>query len=178
MNCCFSPRQGRHSALVFFLYSSSMSIFDEKMQEGDKVVYNPDLGCRVNLSQLNRIAKKDNYVKADYCSKELCLLLRKKGIEASHSMRFEKGGSWYNKYTLDIACKWLRERHFLHIQANLQSFFQEQPKKLYYKWQPIIKPLPHCKYHANHTAFEIDEYFESYSEAIEKAIEYTVTNLI
>ena len=25
---------------------------------GDKVIYNEDLGCRVNLSQLNRVAKK------------------------------------------------------------------------------------------------------------------------
>ena len=34
------------------------SKFDAAIQEGDEVKYNEDLGCRINLSQLNRVARK------------------------------------------------------------------------------------------------------------------------
>ena len=34
------------------------SKFDSAIQEGDDVRYNEDLGCRINLSQLKRVAKK------------------------------------------------------------------------------------------------------------------------
>ena len=36
-----------------------MSKFDDCIQPGDKVIFNEDLGCRVNISQLNRVAKKE-----------------------------------------------------------------------------------------------------------------------
>lgn len=32
--------------------------FDKALKKGDNVIYNVELGCRVNLSQLNRVAKK------------------------------------------------------------------------------------------------------------------------
>ena len=35
------------------------SKFEQSIQEGDNIIYNEDLGCRVNLSQLERVAKKD-----------------------------------------------------------------------------------------------------------------------
>jgi len=35
------------------------------IQEGDNIVYNEDLGCRVNLSQLDRVAKKEEPVSED-----------------------------------------------------------------------------------------------------------------
>ena len=52
---------------------------------------------------------------AAYCSKELCQMLDKAGIEAHHVIAFEKGGSWYKKYTLDIAQRWLREEKYILI---------------------------------------------------------------
>ena len=39
------------------------SKFDAAIQEGDDVRYNEDLGCRVNLSQLKRVAKKEEPVR-------------------------------------------------------------------------------------------------------------------
>lgn len=42
-----------------------MSKFDDCIQSGDKVIFNEDLGCRVNLSQLNRVANRSdikNYI--------------------------------------------------------------------------------------------------------------------
>lgn len=53
--------------------------------------------------------------KAAYCSKEMSIALQKKGIEAHRVIKFEKGGSWYWRYTLDIICRWFRETHGLHI---------------------------------------------------------------
>ena len=41
------------------LQEEPVSKFDAAIQEGDDVRYNKDLGCRVNLSQLKRVAKKD-----------------------------------------------------------------------------------------------------------------------
>lgn len=41
------------------------SKFDAAIQEGDDVRYNEDLGCRVNLSQLKRVAKKEEPVSKD-----------------------------------------------------------------------------------------------------------------
>jgi len=38
------------------------SKFEQSIQEGDNIVYNEDLGCRVNLSQLKRVAKKEEPV--------------------------------------------------------------------------------------------------------------------
>lgn len=38
------------------------SKFEQSIQEGDNIVYNEDLGCRVNLSQLKRVAKKEDPV--------------------------------------------------------------------------------------------------------------------
>ena len=50
-------------------YEESVSKFDSCVQNSDKVVYNEDMGCRVNLFQLNRVAKVDtpiDYEKALY----------------------------------------------------------------------------------------------------------------
>ena len=46
-----------------------MSKFDDAIQEGDKVIYNDDLGCRVNLSQLNRVAKPSDKEKVKHIKK-------------------------------------------------------------------------------------------------------------
>lgn len=145
--------------------------FDEHIQPGDEVIYNEDLGCRVNLSQLKRVAKKSDYVKADYCSKELCLLLRKKGIEASHTMRFEEGGSWYNRYTLDVACKWLREVHKIGVFPSTYCFTRGD-EKFYRYGTAIINLLTH--------ELMVDDYMpkDTYEEAVATAIEYCLNNLI
>lgn len=48
----------QHLLLMFDSLQEDPSKFDAAIQEGDDVRYNEDLGCRVNLSQLKRVAKK------------------------------------------------------------------------------------------------------------------------
>jgi hypothetical protein len=37
-----------------------MNIFEEKIHPGDEIIYSNSLKCRVNMSQLGRIAKKES----------------------------------------------------------------------------------------------------------------------
>ena len=112
-------------------------------------------------------------------------MLDKAGIEAHHVIAFEKGGSWYKKYTLDIACKWLREAHRLFIRVTADYEYVDpdwdsdnDEMRIFYKieinrftdknevsdetWQ---KPIEEVE-------------FETYEEAIEAAIRYCLKNLI
>lgn len=129
-------------------------------------------------------------VAAAYCSKELCQMLDKAGINAHHVMAFEKGGSWYRKYTLDIACKWLREEHLLHIEPHIKAFFHERPKKkLYHRWCPTVIVLPSETNDWGITrpkGATGDEFFyegykafhDTYEDAVEEAIKYCIEKLI
>ena len=77
--------QGRISAFedmeVFINSLQSKSLFESKIQPGDDVRYSESLGCRVNLSQLKRVAKKrsDSFVRItpDIGRSELIKLLNK-----------------------------------------------------------------------------------------------------
>ena len=60
-------------------------------------------------------AEEKKPIGAAYCSKELSQLLDKAGIKAHCVIQYEKGGSWYRKYTLDIAQRWLREEKYVLI---------------------------------------------------------------
>ncbi len=48
------------------LVEEPKSKFEQCIQEGDNIVYNEDLGCRVNLSLLERVAKKEEPKKCMY----------------------------------------------------------------------------------------------------------------
>lgn len=55
-------REDEQSSLLSFIDSHQArpaSKFDAAIQDGDDVRYNEDLGCRVNLSQLHRVAQRD-----------------------------------------------------------------------------------------------------------------------
>ena len=106
---------------------------------------------------------------AAYCSKEICRQLDKAGIEAHHTMAFVKGGSWYKKYTLDIACRWLREVHLIFFDFHLVlgedikhrfriGVYQMKDEETYV-WKKWI-------------------FGDSYEEVHEAAIRYCVENLI
>ena len=99
--------------------------------------------------------------KQDYCPKELCLKLEAKGIHASHIRKYEKGGGWYNSYTLYVAAKWLRNVHNLHIYVfktcNIWCFTIQRTDRVWQlnKWGA-----------------------KSYEEALSAAIELCVDELI
>ena len=75
-------------------YRNSMqeepSKFDAAIQEGDDVRYNEDLGCRVNLSQLKRVAKKEEPVS--------------KGLEEAATLYAKEEYSRRNPATLPNRC--------------------------------------------------------------------------
>ena len=56
-----------------------MSKFDDCIQPGDKVIFNEDLGCRVNLSQLNRVANRSDI--KDYITRMVPDIARKCGCK-------------------------------------------------------------------------------------------------
>ena len=109
-------------------------------------------------------------ISAAYCSKELCRLLDKKGIEAHHVMAFVKGGSWYKKYTLDIACRWLREVHRLHIEILAAYHFRSFDGYSFEVYD--ISKSEFVNYASD------KGYFKTAEEALESAIRYCVGNLI
>ena len=83
--------------------------------------------------------------------------------------------------TLQMACAWLREKHLIHAYAEYKAFFQERPKKLYYHWIPFVKTLPHCP--INKSGFpkdtiSLDVYCNTYEDAVEAALKYSLENLI
>lgn len=51
--------------IIDSLQKEPKSKFEQSIQEGDNIVYNEELGCRVNLSQLKRVAKKEETVSED-----------------------------------------------------------------------------------------------------------------
>ena len=51
----------------------------------------------------------------DYCSQEVYRLLREKGFDGEVHTTFDKEGYTQASITLQVAMKWLREVHSLHI---------------------------------------------------------------
>jgi len=107
-------------------------------------------------------------IKQTYCTKDLCLLLEKKGIDASHIMRFEKGGSWYKAYTLDVICKWLREVHKVFVEINTSI---DLNGKYHYNYTILDSE---CKYVRRRYTY----FYWTYEDAQEAAIRYCLENLV
>lgn len=120
----------------------------------------------------------------DYVSFETAKLLKEKGFIENCLMRYNKVGSlveetykfnWnfqtidYSAPTLQMAMKWLREKHLLHISIDMIN-----GGKWKYEIDDISVPfdggiLP--KYYC-------DKSFSSYEEAADDAIKYSLENLI
>lgn len=120
----------------------------------------------------------------DYVSFEISKLLKEKGFDEPCLMCYsydKKLGNYgqYNSYknsevfsltapTLQMAMKWLREVHHLHIITEISDPSQVNPK--YYIiviWTTGLKRESH-----------ILELFDSYEEAVEEGIKYCLENLI
>ena len=118
----------------------------------------------------------------DYVSFEIAKLLKEKGfdkVDCQNSPHFAynrdgqfSGPSWdteYNAPTLQMAMKWLREKHLLHISIDMVNGGRWE-----YEIDDISCPfdggiLPKCY---------CEKSFSSYEEACEVAIKYTLENLI
>ncbi len=135
-------------------------------------------------------------IQEDYCSFEIAKLLKEKGFDEPCLQIYTSDGKRYNMHstcyqnvcdddeclapTHQMACDWLRKEHLLHIHPEHKAFFQERPKKIYFHWMPFIKPLPYCKYKPTMgtNEWELDMYCDSYEEAVEAALKYSLENLI
>lgn len=119
-------------------------------------------------------------ISAAYCNKELCRKLDKAGIEAHHVMAFEKGGSWYKKYTLDIANRWLREVHRLHITVFHSSYLYGS-SPFYWDIDRMVDAKSETTQVGSSLATSTatgDYTYKTYEAALEAAIRYCVENLI
>ena len=121
-----------------------------------------------------------NIIQEDYVSYEVAKLLKEKGFVGECNMfeeRVEKtfGTKWNTESkcripipTLQMAMKWLREIHKINI--DIKSRWKLNPYKLdYYYFVLHYKNVPS-------DSFIIK--FDSYEEAVEAALKYTLENLV
>lgn len=137
-------------------------------------------------------------MKEAYVSYKIAKLLKEKGFNEETTHWYNVKESLINDYpvtyrnfsnpekvwlapTHQMACAWLREEHLIHVYAEYKAFFQEKPKKLYYHWIPFVKTLPHCPINKSgypKETISLDVYCNTYEEAVEEALKYSLENLI
>lgn len=130
-------------------------------------------------------------IKEAYVSYEIAKLLKEKGFDEplvnyyyttkGERVSYLMSEEQYLCPTHQMACAWLREKHLIHVYAEHKAFFQERPKKLYYHWVPFVKTLPNCP--INKSGFPKDTIYlnvfgDSYEDAVEAALKYTLEVLI
>lgn len=109
----------------------------------------------------------------DYCSYEVAKLLKEKGFKcgATYSKGFVKDGDGFvgglvrheDKITHQMAMKWMREKD---IDIIIMPLFKLKEGRIY------------CyEIHSDNTDVRVGR-FETYEEAVEAAIKYSLENLI
>ncbi len=131
----------------------------------------------------------------DYVSFETAKLLKEKGFDEECSFAFYKDGrivdrydsefsyNYYDRPTLQMAMKWLREEHQLHISVDVAPIYgkvkDEKGKNtcgvLYWHYMASGEWMNN-KYNPRQKAFVVSE--KSYEEAVEAALKYSLENLI
>lgn len=130
----------------------------------------------------------------DYVSFEVAKLLKKKGFDAGtntyyyatseytksemykspNNMYWNNDEYYYSAPTHQMAMKWLREEKQIYVCPKLRCFEGKQP---YYKWEATILRLP-----SNNIIYpqpmDMCKHYESYTEAVEAALKYSLENLV
>ena len=110
-------------------------------------------------------------IKEDYCSREIYMLLIKKGFDGEIHTSFDDEGYTQPSITLQMAMKWLKEVHNLFVfpfpQMNTNKFWTE----IYQlsdnqQWENL-----YCE------SINLQDY-PTYEQACEAAIKYCLENLI
>ena len=127
----------------------------------------------------------------DYISFETAKLLKKKGFSSDncHTAYDKNGGFfWYGDYskdrrdvidapTLQMAMKWLREVHNIHIKAVRYPAKVKNSNNEYCKlWWPEITMLKSLD--EADEEFDLWDEYNTYEKACEAAIKYCLENLI
>ena len=119
----------------------------------------------------------------DYCSYEVANLLKEKGFEGICDYAYSNKGNYFEidrsnfdevyclRPTLQMAMKWLREKHgiFIGIQPY-DSYYEER-----YEFE--ISTKQNNSYEWDFKDVE-DSIFEGYENAVEAALKYCLENLI
>jgi hypothetical protein len=117
-------------------------------------------------------------IEEDYVSFEIAKLLKEKGFEGFTLFSYSNRGStmcghweneidWLPKCTLQMAMKWLREKHNINI--DIASVWNQKR----FEYQVFIvtpKNAKHC--------YIDDKLYLCHEEACEAAIQYSLKNLI
>ena len=127
-------------------------------------------------------------IKEDYVSFEVAKLLKEKGFDElcifkynSEGVRMKAGvaiDEWQNSELDDDECscvshqmamKWLRQTHNIHITISLtsDSYYKYEIHRLHSNY-PIELKLSE----------EVEEYYNQYEQACESAVKYCLENLI
>ena len=110
----------------------------------------------------------------DYCSYELSQLLKEKGFDYKgfDYIDFEGEVIRQDRPTLQMAMKWLREKHKIMITIIPQEVnvgIDKMCYAIYRITEDLYQPLYNGK---------VDNLVDSYEESVEAALKYSLENLI
>lgn len=101
----------------------------------------------------------------DYVSFETAKLLKEKGFDEKVISFYPPGD--IQRPTLQMAMKWLRERHDIAINIGWGEIFEDK-----FQWWSIILN------YKNGSILRDSEYYATYEETVEASINYCLENLI
>lgn len=115
-------------------------------------------------------------IKEDYCSKEIYRLLIKKGFDGEIHTTFDDEGYTQPSVSLQMAMKWLRIEHNIHIEPHIVKTRNS------YGYMPNFIDLKELKQHFPFDEFDFsnaDKYAcITYDKACEVTIRYCLEHLI
>ena len=116
-----------------------------------------------------------------YCSFEVAKLLKEKGfnepVTELNKLVFQDGERPILKITHQKAMAWLRDKG-IHVSPKYCCFCgSKKSDKPYFLWEPTVFRLP-----SNNIIFpqplDMCKHYESYEDAVEAALKYSIENLI
>lgn len=143
-------------------------------------------------------------VKEDYVSFEVAKLLKEKGFRERtnryYNAQYNEARTVSDVFFMDwnddelmkrismkgafsipthqLACAWLRKNYNLHVCPKLACFRgAKKHDKEYYKWEDRVLRLP-TNNQVHPQLMGIHEYYNTYEEAVEAALKYSLENLI
>lgn len=119
-------------------------------------------------------------IKEDYCSREIYRLLIEKGFDEEIHTSFDEEGYTQPSITLQMAMKWLREVHNLHIMVNCIGKLNYDPIVQRFDGEDfeIDGVVVGTTKYINGKYINVRRGFTTYENACEAAIKYCLENLI
>lgn len=120
-------------------------------------------------------------IQEDYCSYEVAKLLKEKGCDYPnlHGIDSDRDNIWI-KITHQMAMKWLREVYHIEINISFGFPFIDGKQQYKYFWSIVRVCDNHLEYPMDdpNSAFYNEKIADSYKEAVEAALKYSLENLI